>query len=107
VTTRSLASATVRSDTAGLRYIAAILTLTTGFILMLAAIYGVLFMTGSLVTAFDPLSTVIAIQFVPVLIAVAIIAIFTWRRTGSHRLGGLIAGILVTLYAVAGTATPI
>jgi hypothetical protein len=107
VTTRSLASATVRGDTAGLRYIAAILTLTTGFILMLAAIYGVLFMTGSLVTAFDPLSTVIAIQFVPVLIAVAIIAIFTWRRTGSHRLGGLIAGILVTLYAVAGTATQI
>jgi hypothetical protein len=107
VTTRSLASATVRGDTAGLRYIAAILTLTTGFILMLAAIYGVLFMTGSLITAFDPLSTVIAIQFVPVLIAVAIIAIFTWRRTGSHRLGGLIAGILVTLYAVAGTATQI
>jgi pimeloyl-ACP methyl ester carboxylesterase len=107
VTTRSLASATVRGDTAGLRYIAAILTLTTGFILMLAAIYGVLFITGSLITAFDPLSTVIAIQFVPVLIAVAIIAIFTWRRTGSHRLGGLIAGILVTLYAVAGTATQI
>ena len=97
----------MRGDTAGLRYIAAILTLTTGFILMLAAIYGVLFMTGSLVTAFDPLSTVIAIQFVPVLIAVAIIAIFTWQRTGSHRLGGLIAGILVTLYAVAGTATQI
>jgi hypothetical protein len=46
-------------------------------------------------------------QFVPVLIAVAIIAIFTWQRTGSHRLGGLIAGILVTLYAVAGTATQI
>ena len=107
VTTRSLANATVRSDTAGQRYITAILTLTTGFIVMLAAIYGVLFMTGSLVTAFDPLSTVIAIQFVPVLIAVAIIAIFTWQRTGSYRPGGLIAGILVTLYAVAGTATQI
>lgn len=107
VTTRSLANATVRSDTAGQRYITAILTLTTGFIVMLAAIYGVLFITGSLVTAFDPLSTVIAIQFVPVLIAVAIIAIFTWQRTGSYRPGGLIAGILVTLYAVAGTATQI
>ena len=107
VTTRSLASATVRTDTAGLRYGAAILTLTTGFIVMLGVIYGVLFMTGSLVTAFDPLSTVIAIQFVPVLIAVAIIAIFTWQRTGSYRAGGLITGILVTLYAVAGTATQI
>lgn len=107
VTTRSLASATVGSDTAGQRYMAATLTLTTGFIVMLGIIYGVLFMTGSLITAFDPLSTVIAIQFVPVLIAVAIIAIFTWQRTGSYRPGGLIAGILVTLYAVAGTATQI
>ncbi len=107
VTARSLASATVGSDTAGQRYVAAILTLTTGFIVMLGTIYGVLFMTGSLITAFDPLSTVIAIQFVPVLIAVAIMTIFTWQRTGSYRPGGLIAGILVTLYAVAGTATQI
>jgi hypothetical protein len=107
VTTRSLAGAAVSSDTVSQRYIAAILTLTTGFIVMLGIIYGVLFMTGSLITAFDPLSTVIAIQFVPVLIAVAIIATFTWQRTGSYRPGGLIVGILVTLYAVAGTATQI
>jgi hypothetical protein len=42
-----------------------------------------------------------------VLIAIAIIATFTWQRTGSYRSGGLIAGILVTLYTVAGTATQI
>ena len=61
---------------------------------------------------FDPLftsrasiSTVIALQFVPVLAAVTIMATFTWQRTGSHRAGGLITGLLVTLYAVAGTAT--
>lgn len=107
VTTKTLVRATVLSDTIGRHYIAAILTLTAGFIAMLGIIYGLLFMTGSLVTAFDPLSTVIAIQFVPVLVAVAVIAIFTWQRTGSHRPGGLIAGILVTLYAVAGTATQI
>ncbi len=107
VTTKSLANATVRSDSAGRRYMAAICTLIAGFIVLLSVIYGLLFMTGSLITAFDPLSTVIAIQFVPVLIAIAIIAIFTWQRTGSYRSGGLIAGILVTLYAVAGTATQI
>lgn len=107
VTARSLASATVRSDTALWGYITAILTLTTGFIVMLGVIYGLFFITGSLVTAFDPLSTVIALQFVPVLIAAAIIAIFTWQRTGSYRTGGLITGMLVTLYAVAGTATQI
>lgn len=105
VTARSLASATVRSDSARLRYLAAVLMLTSGFMVMLGVIYAVLFMTGVLITSFDPLSTVIALQFVPVLAAVAIIATFTWQRTGSHRAGGLITGLLVTLYAVAGTAT--
>ncbi len=107
VMAKSLSSATVRSDSVQKQYMAAILSLTTGFIVMLSVIYGIFFVTGSLVTAFDPLSTVIALQFVPVLTAVAIIGIFTWRRTGSYRPGGLIAGMLVTLYVVAGTATQI
>ena len=105
VMTRSLASATVRTDTATRRYLTAVLTLTSGFIVMLGVIYGVLFTTGTLITAFDPLSTVIALQFVPVLAAVAIIATFTWQRTGNYRTGGLMTGLLVTLYVVAGTAT--
>ncbi|WP_324827550.1 alpha/beta hydrolase family protein [Qipengyuania zhejiangensis] len=107
VMARSLANAAVGSDTSIVRYIAAILALTTGFIVMLSVIYGIFFMTGSLITAFDPLSTVIALQFVPVLAAVAVIAIFTWQRTGSYRPGGLVAGFLVTLYVVAGTATQV
>ena len=107
VMAKSLSSATVRSDSVQKQYMAAILSLTTGFIVMLSVIYGLFFVTGSLVTAFDPLSTVIALQFVPVLTAAAIIGIFTWRRTGSYRPGGLIAGMLVTLYVVAGTATQI
>ena len=63
-----------------------------------------LFMTGPLVTYFDPLRTMIALQLVPVLAEVAIIAMFTWQRTGSHRADGLTTGLLVTLYADAGTA---
>ena len=102
---RTLSGATVRGDMPAKRYAAAIFTLTTGFAVLLGIIYGIFFATGSLITAFDPLSTVIALQFVPVLTAVAIIGVFTWRRTGSYRAGGLIAGILVTLYVVAGTAT--
>ena len=105
VMTRSLARTTVGGDTAAMGTIAAILTLTSGFTVMLGVIYGVLFTTGTLITAFDPLSTVIALQFVPVLAAVAIIATFTWQRTGSYRTGGLISGLMVTLYVVAGTAT--
>ena len=52
-----------------------------------------------------PLSTIIAIQFVPLLAIAAIIATFTWRRTGSSLPGALICGIFVTWYVVAGTAT--
>ena len=106
VTLRMLTAAmTVRGDGAVKRIFAAVLTLTSGFILLLGLIYGLFFATGSLITAFDPLSTVIALQFVPVLAAIAVIGIFTWERTNSHRAGGLIVGMLVTLYVVAGTAT--
>jgi len=45
-----------------------------------------------------PLSTIVAIQFVPLLAISAIIATFTWRRTGSSVPGALICGIFVTWY---------
>jgi hypothetical protein len=48
-----------------------------------------------------PLSTIVAIQFIPLLAICAVIATFTWRRTGSSLPGGL----FVTWYVVAGTAT--
>jgi pimeloyl-ACP methyl ester carboxylesterase len=98
---------TVRGDAGIARYAWAILALTSGFIVMLGLIYGIFFATGTLITDLDPLSTVIALQFVPVLGAAAVIAIFTWRRTGSHRPGAILVGILVTLYTVAGTATQV
>ena len=105
VTLRTMSAMTVRGDGTLRRYASAVLMLTTGFIVLLGIIYGLFFATGTLITAFDPLSTVIALQFVPVLAAIAVIGVFTWARTGSHRAGGLMVGILVTLYAVAGTAT--
>lgn len=105
VTMRLLAGLALAGDSMARRYATAILALAGGITLMLAIIYGVLLTTGTLITAFDPLSTVIALQFVPVLTALAIIGTFTWQRTGSYRPAGLIAGLLVTLYVVAGTAT--
>ena len=108
VTLRAITgSLSVRGDTALKRYAAAILTLTAGFIALLVLIYGIFFATGTLITAFDPLSTVIALQFVPILTAIGIITIFTWHRTNSHRPGALIVGMLVTLYVVSGTATQV
>lgn len=67
-----------RTDPAWLQYGASIMTLTSGFLVMLGVIYGLSFLSGSLVTAFDPQSTVIELQLVPVLAAEATIATFSW-----------------------------
>lgn len=108
VTMRSLCGdLTVKGDTPLKQYAYAIAALSLGFVTLLVLVYGIFFTSGTLLTGFDPLSTVIAIQFVPLLIAVAIIGIFCWRRTGSHRPGAMIVGMLVTLYVVAGTATQV
>jgi pimeloyl-ACP methyl ester carboxylesterase len=94
----------------GALYLTNILALTLGFIVLLGLQYGILWLTGMLFNplpdpSFVPLSTIVAIQFVPLLAIAAIIATFTWRRTGSSLPGALICGIFVTWYVVAGTAT--
>ena len=87
------------------QYLTAIAAMAGGFLLFLVVDYGLFFATGRLPTDFDPLTTVIAIQFVPVLAAAAVISTFAWRRTGSALPGALICGLIVTWYMVAGTAT--
>jgi pimeloyl-ACP methyl ester carboxylesterase len=94
----------------GALYLTNIFALTLGFIVMLGLQYGLLWLGGKLFNplpdpSFVPLSTIVAIQFVPLLAIVAVIATFTWRRTGSSLPGALICGLVVTWYVVAGTAT--
>jgi pimeloyl-ACP methyl ester carboxylesterase len=91
-------------------YLTNILALTLGFIVLLGLQYLTLWLTGKFINpladpAFVPLSTIIAIQFIPLLAIVGIISTFTWRRTGSSLPGALICGLFVTWYVVAGTAT--
>jgi pimeloyl-ACP methyl ester carboxylesterase len=91
-------------------YLTNIFALTLGFIVLLGLQYGLLWLGGKLFNplpdpGFVPLSTIVAIQFVPLLAIVAVIATFTWRRTGSSLPGALICGLFVTWYVVAGTAT--
>ncbi|MEH2526604.1 MULTISPECIES: alpha/beta hydrolase family protein [unclassified Bradyrhizobium] len=91
-------------------YLTNILALTLGFIVLVGGQYAVLWLTGKLFNplpdpGFVPLSTIVAIQFVPLLAICAVIATFTWRRTGSSLPGALICGLFVTWYVVAGTAT--
>ncbi|WP_213738556.1 alpha/beta fold hydrolase [Bradyrhizobium sp. dw_411] len=94
----------------GALYLTNILALTLGFIVLLVLQYGTLWISGKLFNplpdpGFVPLSTIVAIQFVPLLAIAAIIATFTWRRTGTSLPGALICGVFVTWYIVAGTAT--
>jgi pimeloyl-ACP methyl ester carboxylesterase len=94
----------------GALYLTNMLALTLGFIVLLGMQYGTLWLTGKLFNplpdpGFVPLSTIVAIQFVPLLAIAAAIATFTWRRTGTSLPGALICGIVVTWYVVAGTAT--
>jgi pimeloyl-ACP methyl ester carboxylesterase len=91
-------------------YLTNILALTLGFIVLVGGQYAILWLTGKLFNplpdpGFVPLSTIVAIQFVPLLAICAVIATFTWRRTGSSLPGALICGLFVTWYVVAGTAT--
>jgi len=94
----------------GALYLTNMLALTLGFIVLLGLQYGTLWLSGKLFNplpdpGFVPLSTIVAIQFVPLLAIAAAIATFTWRRTGTSLPGALICGIVVTWYVVAGTAT--
>jgi pimeloyl-ACP methyl ester carboxylesterase len=91
------------------------LALSAGFIILLVLQYGTLWLTGELynpltapeLVGFVPLSTIVAIQFVPLLAIVGVLATYTWRRTGSSLPGAIICGLFVTWYIVAGTATQV
>ena len=94
----------------GTLYLTNICALTLGFVVLVGLQYGTLWLTGRLFNplpdpGFVPLSTIVAIQFIPLLAICAVIATFTWRRTGSSLPGALICGLFVTWYVVAGTAT--
>jgi hypothetical protein len=95
----------VAGDGAARQYLSTIAALALGFLVLLALDYGTLFATGQLLTPWDPLDTVIAMQFLPLMVIVAVISTFTWRRTGSSLPGALVCGLFVTWYIVAGTAT--
>jgi pimeloyl-ACP methyl ester carboxylesterase len=90
-------------------YLVNIVAMAGGFALLLLVQYTALFLNGKLINptndTFVVLNTIIAIQFLPLLIIVAIIGTFTYRRTNSYLAGAFICGLFVTWYIVAGQAT--
>ena len=108
VATRALhGRLSVLGDSAVKQYGSAVAAMALGFLILLVIDYVLFFLTGRLPTDFDPLSTVVAIQFLPLMAIVAVISTFTWRRTGSYVPGAVLCGLFATWYVVAGTATQV
>ncbi|MBP6546711.1 MAG: hypothetical protein KA220_08335, partial [Phenylobacterium sp.] len=99
------ANLAVRGEGAGRAYLTAALAMSLGFVMLLAIQYGSLFVTGLLAVPAQPLNTIVAIQFVPLLAMVGVIAAFTYRRTNSYVPGALICALVICWYVTAGTAT--
>lgn len=99
-----IANLMVWSDSVVAQYATALAALAGGFLLFLIAEYAPLFITGALLVPQEALNAIISIQFVPLLAIVAVIAVYTWRRTASALPGAFTAGLFVTWYLVAGTA---
>jgi len=81
------------------------LAMCLGFAVLLVVEYASLFRTGLLFTPSEPLNTIVAIQFVPLLATVGAIAAVTYRRTNSYVPGAIICAVLLSWYVTAGTAT--
>lgn len=97
------ANLAVKGQGAASQYLTAASAMSLGFLVLLAIQYGGLFATGLLPMA-EPLNTIVAIQFVPLLAIVGLISAFTYRRTNSYLPGALICGLFITWYVVGGTA---
>jgi hypothetical protein len=52
----------------------------------------------------QPLNTIVAIQFLPLMIVASIISTWFYEKTGRVYAGAFINGLLVTWYIVAGQA---
>lgn len=102
---RGLERLMLRGQGAAAQYLTAALALPLGFLVLTGAQYFLLFATGELPLASEALNTIVAIQFVPLLAVLGVIATFTWRRTGGYLPGALVGALFVTWYMVAGTAT--
>ena len=81
------------------------IAMSLGFLVLVIVQYATLFNTGLLFTPKEPLNTIVAIQFVPLLAVVGAIAAITYRRTNSYVPGALICALLLSWYVTAGTAT--
>lgn len=94
----------VRTDSRMGQYLSNIAVMIVGFIVFLGFQYLTLLFTGHLFSMNESLTTVIGMQFVPLLAIVAFLSTFAWRRTGSYLPGAFINALFVTWYIVGSQA---
>jgi len=104
VTQRSWHQSASLQARAATQYTASVVATVAGLLILVVSIYAYLLAAGQL-PGVDPLFSIVAIQFVPILAITSIVSVFTWRRTGNATAGALISGLFVTWYIVAGQAT--
>lgn len=83
------------------------LLLTTGSVLLLVLQYLPLLLGGTLTIASQPLLTIVAIQFVPLMVLIACISTWCFYRTGAVYTGAFINALVICWYVIAGQATQV
>jgi hypothetical protein len=104
VMSHALNAMAIRGDSAARHYGSALAALAGGFLLFLIAQYAPLFLDGALLVPEQALNAIISIQFLPLMAIIAVILVFTARRSASPWPGAYVCGLFVTWYIVAGTA---
>jgi pimeloyl-ACP methyl ester carboxylesterase len=89
---------------ASTRFWANMMLLAGGFVVFLAAEYLPLFAGGTLLTPVEPLNTIVAIQFLPLMVMASLVSTYYFERTGRIYAGAFLNAIVVTWYIVAGQA---
>jgi pimeloyl-ACP methyl ester carboxylesterase len=86
------------------RYLFAIFTAAAGFLVFLACEYIPLLTGGTLLNPGEPLNAIVAIQFLPLMVIVALNSTWFYEKTGRVWAGAFVNGLFVTWYIVAGQA---
>ena len=81
------------------------IVLSIGFVVLLVMQYLPLFAGGTLLISSQPLLTIVAFQFVPLMILVGVVSTWCFYRTGSVYPGAFINGMFICWYVTAGQAT--
>ena len=81
------------------------LLLSSGFVALIVVQYVPLISGGTLLFASQPLLTIVAFQFVPLMAFVGCVTTYCFYRTNNLYTGAFLNSLLVTWYMVAGTAT--